>query len=217
MLMKFLENIILSLLIILTTQLVKPVGVLAAGACGGYFYGGPCVTAEILLDKLVKDPVTEIFVDNLGPTDNKFNPEQEVIFKIIVKNTSSVDLSSVKIKDILPDYIDFTSIFPQEVNWDKESKTLTFNIGNLQAGESREYELKVKVVAKDQLPADQSLVCVTNWAEAKSGEAVDSDSAGLCIQNVSILPPTGPSSLVMTAILALGATGLILIRRNCLA
>jgi uncharacterized repeat protein (TIGR01451 family) len=204
--MNYKKIIILSLLVVLPLFAALPVR-------ADYLYGGPTVTSQILVDKLVKNPSTGAFVDNLGPSDSKFSPEGEVVFKIVVKNQGSQGISGVTVRDILPTYLDFVS-GPADSHWNKETKELIFNVGDLQAGETKEYEFKAKAVVKKDLPADKSVICITNWVEAKNDTKSDSDSAGLCISNVSILPPTGPDPLSLNLVFALGASGFWLIRKN---
>ncbi len=204
--MNYKKIIILSLLVLLPLFIALPVR-------ADYLYGGPTVTSQIMVDKLVKNPSTGVFVDNLGLSDSKFTPEEEVVFKIVVKNQGSQGISGLTVRDILPAYLDFVS-GPANSQWNKDTKELTFNVGDLQTGEAKEYELKTKVLTKKDLPSDKSIICVTNWVEGKNDTHSESDSTGLCINNVSILPPTGPDPLNLSLVFALGASGLWLIRKN---
>ncbi len=211
--MNVFKIVFLSLLIVLASLSATTRMVWADSTCGGYFYGGPCVEKEILVDKLVKDPASGNFVDNLGPSDSKLNPEEEITFKIVVKNTGNTDLEDVKIKDVLPNYLDFVS-GPEGTNWNSDERTFEFVIDGLKAGETKEFKVKAKVVSKESLPEDKSLVCVTNWVEAKAEGMVDSDTSGVCIQNVEQLPATGADPVAIASIFALGVTGLVLVKKG---
>jgi uncharacterized repeat protein (TIGR01451 family) len=206
--MKLFKNTIFILLATLLL-LVKPTRALAD--CGSYFYGGPCVVNQISVNKMVQDPVSGNFVDNLGSADNKFNPGQDVIFRITVKNTGNQDLSGVQVRDVLPPNLNFIS-GPSGTSWDSGSRTFTFSIDSLKAGESKDFEVRAQVVDKNSLPANQSLVCVTNFVEAKTSNLSSTDTAGLCIQNVAVLPPTGPDTRVLLISLLTAVTGLFLVR-----
>lgn len=179
---------------------------------GGYFYGGPSFTQNLSVNKTIQNPQTGSFVDNLGPQDVKFNPEQEVDFKISIKNPGNSDLSNVTIRDVFPSFVDFIS-GPDKVNWNKDTREVTSDFGGLKAGEVKEIDVKGKVVSKDNLPQDKSLICVSNFVEAKSDSNVDSDTTGLCIQNLAGLPGTGPDPWAVAAIFAIGATGIVLTKK----
>src|SRR3989344_5257913 len=75
--------------------------------CGGQ-YNQPCQAYSILVDKMVgkpggsNDANSYNYVDNLGLSDPRFNPDQVVFFKVKVKNTSTTKLVSVDVRDTVP-------------------------------------------------------------------------------------------------------------------
>jgi len=172
--------------------------------CGSYIYGGACQVGGLLLDKQVKKADSDLFVDNLGPSDAKFIPGQEVSFKLIIKNTGNQDLDKVTVTDTLPNFL---------ISADSKTNNLSFNIQNLKSGKAEERVIKARVVAGENLPADKSLLCPTNWAQVVSGDLSDSDTASFCIANVTGLPSTGINPTILAAIIGLGASGIFLIKK----
>jgi uncharacterized repeat protein (TIGR01451 family) len=149
-------------------------------------------TGEILIDKAVKNPSTGLFVDNLGVNDPKYAPGQEVLYRLEVKNTGQGTFSKVTIKDIFPPYLDFVW---GPLGWNSETRTLQFDIYDLKAGESRQFEVMAKVFDKERLPDDRSLICVVNTSSVEADGKTDSDQAQICFEKkvlgVQVLPPTG--------------------------
>lgn len=201
---------ILGFFIILLLASIKPV--LAAVRCETQ-YGGRevCVrTGQLQVDKEVFNPQEKKFVDNLGLNDYKFSPGEEVAFKIKVKNVGDAPLSGVNVMDTLPSLLNSSGGSP------------FFQIKELKVGETKEQEIKVRVVSADKFPGDKSIVCVVNAAQAVSGEDKDRDTTQLCLERKlplekgapAVLPPTGPEhwlAVIISSILV-GTTGIYLIR-----
>jgi uncharacterized repeat protein (TIGR01451 family) len=170
------KKIILSLIAVL--MLAVPVNVFASQ------YEEVEIEKEISIDKKVKNPNTDDWVDNLLSSDYQFVPTQEVQFKITVRNAGNRALDDVKYKDILPDYV-------SHVAGDLED---TFD---LDIDQEKVFELKAQVKGEDDLPNDQNLICVVNKAEAWIDEDTDSDTAQICIRQEgeilgATLPKAGP-------------------------
>lgn len=164
-------------------------------------YAGP--SYSIAIDKLVAFPTLEkgtttyTYVDNLSSNDFTYSPGGYVFYKVKVKNTSSVNIDNVVVKDIAPQYVD---VFTSQIN-----------VGTLQPQEEKEYIIQARV----QQSVPGSMTCVTNTAQATSNQTgMVQDTAQLCIkQNVPVaksIPQAGPEfGLVMTALsAAAGYTGL---------
>ncbi len=169
----------------------------------GYGYGGGG-GKTILVDKLVGKVETTTkggesvitFVDNLSPSDPRFSPGQEVLFKIRVKNTSNAALIGVKVKDFVPSFME-----PIEGPgfFDVNSRVITFEAGDFEPDVERTFTIKMKVLPQDQLPSDKGLFCLVNKAEASNEEAFDEDVAQFCIEKQvqgvtvpSAVPAAGP-------------------------
>ena len=168
----------------------------AALAQYGQYQPGP--SYSILIDKLVGVPsssngsLTYNYVDNLGLSDYKFKPENYVFFKVKIKNTSSVKLENLVIKDTAPSYID---LFDEPGTFDASTRVLTINVGSLEAGAEKEYIVRTRVMTADKLPATDGTVCVTNAVTASNDKVSDSDNAQLCIEKAiqgASYPTTAP-------------------------
>src|SRR3990167_10888624 len=105
-------------------------------------YGAPCVPIDVTINKQIKNPISLIFVENLGPSDDKFSPGAEVHFKLIVHNASSQDWSRVTVRDTLPQYLSYVA---GPGSYDTNSKVLTTDLENVKVNESREIEILAKV------------------------------------------------------------------------
>ncbi|MBI2009859.1 MAG: DUF11 domain-containing protein [Candidatus Chisholmbacteria bacterium] len=214
----------------MTKLLVKPL-LLALGVLAGFFVansvlssgcqelyggyaGGVCPRGEVLIDKLVFKPGDKgtegVFVDNLSTSDHKFTATQEVIFKLTVKNTSSVFLDKIEVKDVLPNEFEYVS-GPEGASFDSSTREIKFDVKDMKAGESRDFEIKTKVVTADRLPEGQT-TCVVNVATAHIPEDDDKDTAQVCIERpvVEKLPEAGPGEwlVVLGASSVAGVAGL---------
>ncbi|MBI2641915.1 DUF11 domain-containing protein [Candidatus Roizmanbacteria bacterium] len=183
-------------------------------------YGGPAPVQQLLIDKFVgkvtssKGSVTQLdYVDNLSPSDPRFQAGQEVNFKLKVKNTSNVNLSNVTVKDFLPEFVEPVA---GPGTFDANSRTISFNAGNFTPDEEKTYFLTVKVVSQEKLPSDKGLVCLLNKSQASSGDISDEDTAQFCVEKqvvgitpgVSQVPSAGPefgALLLAGQFVALGA------------
>lgn len=180
-------------------------------------YGGTttCQPADLIINKEVKNPLAGVFVENLTATDATFSPGAEVLFRLTIKNTSGETFNPVTVKDVFPDFLSFKA---GPGTYDSASRTLTFTLENLAAGESRSVEILAKVENKT---ASQSLFCVTNYSavSAPARPSGDDDSAQLCIQTqvlgVTTLPVAGFNDLwLLVPFATLGLGGLALLKKR---
>jgi len=187
-------------------------------------YGEETPSYSILVDKMVGKPTqtkggsqTYTYVDNLSPSDPRFSPNQEVWFKVKVKNTSSQNLTAVQVTDYVPPYL-----MPIEGpgKWNPDNRTITWNAGDFSVDEEKVYYIKMQVYDQSLLPADKGLFCVVNKVDAKKDNvAYDDDTAQLCIEKQVVgakkVPQAGPEMgmlLLVGNILGLGVG--IYFRRN---
>lgn len=181
-------------------------------------YGGTttCAPTDLTVNKQVKNPVTNFFVENLSTTDPAFSPGNEVLFKLTIKNASGETFNPVTVKDTFPSYLTFVA---GPGTYDKPSNTLTFQLKNVIAGETRAIELLAKVSDKSAFPAGKSFFCVTNLANVSALNRKDSDTAQLCIQTqimgATTLPVAGFDDLLLLLPFAgVGLGGLALLRKK---
>ncbi|MBI4100252.1 hypothetical protein HY439_00725 [Candidatus Microgenomates bacterium] len=201
---KFIQiNLITAFLVALVLN-AKPAT--AAVRCETQYGGGEvCVrTGQLQIDKEVFNPQENKFVDNLGITSHKFNPADEITFKLIIKNVGDAKFDKVSVSDELPSFLERTA------------GDLSFEITDLDPGETVEREIKAKVVSANQIPSDKTTICVVNTAKVSSGDEQDKDTAQVCIERkvlgAAIQPVTGPQDWLMILAVSFGAgiTGIFL-------
>ncbi len=177
-------------------------------------YGGntTCNPQDVTINKEVKNK-DNVFVENLTATDTTFAPETEVHFRLTIKNASGETFKTVEVKDILPAYLTFVA---GPGNYDSATRTLTFTLDNMTAGESRQVEVVAKVVPKGQLPEGMNALCMNNYAEVRVQGRFDSDTAQMCVQTnvlgVTTLPVAGYNDFLLIlpfATLALAGVALL--------
>lgn len=141
-------------------------------------YGGACPPGQILVEKKVLNPKTGEFVQILSGNDTTFAPNDEVKFRIEVKNTGSTTLSGVSVSDRLPGNVNFLSSSPTG-SFDQANNSVSWTI-NLVAGESRFFQIRVQVKPKNELNFD--IACMTNFVQVQKDALVGQSSAIFCIQ-----------------------------------
>lgn len=178
-------------------------------------YGGSLPSKTILIEKMVGKPTQTKgqtdqwdYVDNLSPSDPHFAPEQQIVFRLKVKNTSDVTLTSVEVKDFVPDFLTPVSV---PGSFDAASRTITFNAGDFAVGEEKIYFLTMKIFSQNQMPADKGMICKINKAQASTNEVFDEDSSQFCIEKqvlgVQNVPSSGPEFGLALMGLELGLLG----------
>jgi uncharacterized repeat protein (TIGR01451 family) len=150
-------------------------------ACQPIFGGGDsCVQeGDLALDKKLKSPTGNDFLDNTSINDPKFAPNQPITFRLTVKNTGNRAIENITVTDTLPQYVTFTRGPGQ---FDRSTNTVTFTIDKLEAGQSRAVTLEAKIVAANAIPGTTGIACVVNQAKATQGRNTGSDNAEFCLQ-----------------------------------
>jgi len=180
-------------------------------------YGGGGTPTDLVINKEVKNPISNVFVENLGSTDPTFSPDSTITFKLVIKNGSGETMNPVTVTDQLPDYLSFVSAnIPSSTN--KGGNAVVFTLDNMIAGETRTIDLTVKVATKSAFPAGRSLFCVSNYSKVTSSARPngDDDTAELCITNgPGNLPVAGVNDLfAMIPFLSLGGMGAFLLSKK---
>lgn len=231
---------LLSLIIVIIGLVISATSANAAGTvtCQPIYGGGQtCVQAgNVVVDKKLTHPKTSALVDNIGVNDDKFAPESVVTFQIAVTNTGGSKIDKVQVKDIFPSSIDFAAGVG---NFDTGTKTLSFDVNDLNPNETRTFNIVGKVVPASSLPVDRGIVCVVNQATASNAADAGEpsrDTAQLCIEKalpvptvvvsetkggLKVFPPqktfttpaTGPEMLPLFALIPTGALGAFLRRK----
>jgi uncharacterized repeat protein (TIGR01451 family) len=186
-------------------------------------YGQPSPSYAILVDKMVGKPsqnkgaTSYEYVDNLSPSDPRFSPNQQVYFKIKVKNTSNSDITNVEVKDYVPLYLE-----PIEGpgTWDSQNRIISWNAGDFKVDEEKVYYIKMRVYDQKNLPSDKGLFCIVNRAQAWFNNTTDDDTAQLCIEKqvlgVKEVPTAGPEMgiLILAGNLLTAGVGIYIKRKN---
>lgn len=187
-------------------------------------YGGTevCPPQDLVINKLVLEPsiqtkggiTTGSFVENLS-TDKPFAPGSEVVFKLIVRNASGETFARVTVQDVFPSYLTYIS---GPGSYDANTRTLTFIMENLPAGQNRSQEILAKVADANTLSALPQTFCITNVSRVSAQGRNDEDTAQLCIGKagtITQLPVAGFSDyFLILPFIALGAAGLLLTRKT---
>jgi len=183
----------------------------AYGQYGCPPYGAECpATSRIVLDKLIRDPSKkgEVFVDNLTLSDYHFSPGEEVIFKIIVKNTGNATLSKVDVVDTIPQLTDYV-LESGAVRENIREITKTFE--NFKPDQSEEFLLRVKVAPAEKIP--EKVFCgqpsALNRVIARAeGQPEEEDTSAFCIEKKVLGAVEQPAAGTQVWIFALGFLGL---------
>lgn len=209
------KRTLIALITVLSFLAVVPSAVLAQYGYGQY--GQPAPAESILVDKQVSKPVTKTkggtlsyeYVDNLTPSDVRFQPGMDIYFKIRVKNTSAITLNNVMVTDKVPWYLE-----PIEGpgSYDATARALSFNAGSFRPDEEKIYYVKMQWFSQDKLPADKGLMCASNYVRAYTNNASDEDTAQACVEKqvvgVKQAPKAGPELNILLLAGQLGMLGL---------
>lgn len=213
------KSLILGTLISFVAFLIVVTPVFADTVCQPIYGGGEqCLSTQWFINKMVLNPVTNTYVDNLTLSDPKFNPGDTVQFRIQVTNTGSASLGIITVTDTLPQYIDLDTVQgPASV--DKASGKMTFTINTLGAGETKEVFLSAKVKTIANLPSAQNTFCPVNFVEARADNVGNvSDQAQFCIQKVTVapkeVPKAGASEVALLGLSGILPMGVYILRRT---
>lgn len=161
-------------------------------------YGGTttCVPTDLTINKQVKNTVTGVFVENLGVSDTPFGVGADVLFRLTIRNGSGETFNPVTVKDVLPEHLTFVS---GPGTYDSKTRTLTYSLTDLIAGETRTQEIMAKVVTT--LPQDKSMICEQNYAEVSALNRKDDDTSQVCmaskVMGATTLPVAGFDDLLL--------------------
>ena len=180
------KNLFLSLSLFL---ILSPLFVSSANAqvsCQQMYAGGQACTStgNILVDKKVLDPKTQKMTDNLTINDSKFQPGSIVNFHIRLTNTGKAEIKHIDVKDVFPQYINFTS---GPGSFDANTQTLAFEVANLKPKETRVFTVTGMIVDESRLPVRLGIICTIYQTTATTTDAGTSrDNTQFCIQKTSL-------------------------------
>lgn len=213
------KTLILGIVLSFFAFLFVAVPVSADSVCQPIYGGGEqCSNTQWYINKMVLNPSTNVYVDNLTLSDPKFKPGQMVQFRIQVTNTGTATLGVIKVTDTLPNYIDLDTVQgPTSV--DKATGKVTFEVNSLNAGQSKEAFISAKVKGAGAFPAAKNTLCPVNHVEAQTANVGNvSDTAQFCIQKESTaptaVPKTGASEVVLLGLAGILPAGMYLLRKS---
>ncbi len=200
-------------------------------------YGGTvvCPPKDLTINKQVAKPfgqtkggtVSVEFVENLGTdTDQTFAPGTDVLFRLIVKNSSNQDFTNVTVKDVFPNFVTYTGGPGTYDRPGKPGGVLTFTLKDigievLKAGVQTEpIQILGRVVDFNALTNTPKVFCVVNTGQVFGPDnRFDQNTAQLCIEKeklgVTTLPVAGVEELfILLPFIGVGLGGLALIRKN---
>lgn len=188
------------------TQLIRKtylviVGILAAGVLSGTAsadevlcptvygatqYGTTTCPQNLVVNKLVRNPITGSYVENLLDGDAAYSPRSEVIYEVRITNSSNTDFDRVQVEDTVeaelrnPRVVDVSQVETIET---PDQQTLRFVVRNVKAGETRTVLVKAEVVSDVKVEAGKSRKCeITNKVKVEtSNQQPDEDTADLCV------------------------------------
>jgi len=187
-----------------------------AKECHSVYGGGEvCEYGDLSIDKQVLNPDKGEYWDNIDSSDYVFGPDQEITFKIRVKNISDVRLDNVLVRDYMTNYLKF--VRANNANWLSDQGKAEWGIGDLEPGESQTVYITFKTFTKDNLPSE--ITCETNTADVeKDNGNRKSDSSSFCISKTTTkplvlgakMPDTGVDMPTMIALelIVLGGIGM---------
>jgi len=191
----------------------------ADGVCQPIYGGGEqCLNTQWYINKMVLNPSTNSYVDNLTLSDPKFKPGDSVQFRIQVTNTGTATLGVIKVTDTLPNYLDWTTV-QAPMNVDLATGKVTFEVNSLNPGQTKEVFISARVKSTAALPAVKNTLCPINFVSAHTDNVGDvSDQSQFCIQKsvtgVTAVPKTGPEETMILGLGGLFSGGLFLIKKT---
>lgn len=190
---KYILNFLTSFTLPTLIYFIFTISAFADTSCQPIYGGGEtCIqVGQIQINKKVFDPSNQQFIDNLGINDVKFSPDQTITFQLVITNTGDVKLSKVTVKDIFPQFVGFIS---GPGSFDNNTKTLTFDINDLNSKESRNFKVVGKVAPANQINIDSGSICVVNQSTATSNNQTSQDNSQFCIEKKALTPTIPPTT-----------------------
>lgn len=216
----FFKNIVISSGLFIGGLLFAGIVIADSGCTPLYGGGVTCPKrGEVLVDKQIryirdeKGGLVESWVDNVTEFDSrKFKPEEEIEFRIFVRNTGGDSIDEIKVTDIWPEYLEFIAGSGEYKRDNGKNGILYFTVNNLASGESREYHVTGRVFKAENIP--NPVICkLENRVQVRASEdRFNEDVSLFCIERggkkivpgkkvippVKEIPSTGPQEVVLS-------------------
>lgn len=172
------------------------IGRVAAQSCTNQ-YGAAveCQPVNLTINKMVKHPTSGVFVENILSTDTPYSPRSEVLYRMVIKNTSGETMNPVTVTDQLPNEETFVAGPGTYSSPGKPGGTLSFMLENVIAGETHTVEVLVKVE-----PVTPTKCDIVNTAKVTSPArpSGDDDTVSICVSKAApTLPVAGFNDLLL--------------------
>jgi len=213
------KNIIFLASLVIFGMIAVPV--LADGSSCTNQYGGTvtCPDNELVINKKVRYPTNvNLFVENLTKNDAAYSPNDEVEYDVAVTNTSDVNYQTVTVIDQFPSQVTFVA---GPGRYDAAANKLTYEISDLDAGETVHNRILVKVKEASVFAKDVDLTCdIVNTVNGTGPDGMsDSDTSSLCVRTkvlgTTTLPVAGFEDwMVVMPFAVIGVLGMALLIRK---
>ncbi len=190
------KKIILTLALL--TALVFPSGVLADAYSQGE------VNYNISIDKKIRPINDSNFYDNIGQDQKVFVNDDVIDYRIVVENTGKDILYDLVVTDYFP-VVNQIILAPGEIN--KTNRQIVWKIDKLEAGESKTFTVRAKVINSSTWKSQ------TNVVDVKNNNVYDKDTATFYL-NGKVIPVTGNTDLVVKSGIALSLSVIALAMRK---
>ncbi|MFA5024897.1 MAG: hypothetical protein WC503_00110 [Candidatus Shapirobacteria bacterium] len=188
------KKIILSLMLL--CSLLFPTGVLADAYSQGE------VNYQVSIDKKIRPISDSNFYDNIGKDQKIFVSGDLMDFNILVENTGKDILYDLVVKDFYP-VVNQIILAPGEI--DKLNRSISWKIGTLAVGETRNFSIRAKVAT------NSASMSQTNVVQVRNNNVFDRDTATFYVAGKTS-PSTGSNDLLfksgMVFVLSLTALAL---------
>jgi uncharacterized repeat protein (TIGR01451 family) len=184
-------------ILLITSLIVFFLATSASAVRANYMYGNGEKPRQIVVEKWVQD-------------NRMFVADDQVIFKMVVKNSGEEALTNIQVVDYLPDFVNFVAGPEGAV---QDGREIRWTIARLEPGEEKEFELWAKVADSETL-AGKGSFCLINrvQATAETGEW-DEDTAEICLETrvlgAEALPEAG-ADLALAGVASVALTSLAL-------
>jgi len=189
----------------------------SAKECRSVYGGGEvCEYGDITIDKQIWNPNKSEYWDNIDASDYVFGPQQEITFRIRIKNISDVKQNHIALRDFMTDYLTFVRA-SDNANWLSDQKKAEWSIDNLEPGQTKTVEITFKTVVRDQIPSGKTQLVNRAEAQKDNGERKSDSSYFYIAKDKSVtpavlgdkMPDTGVSLPVLLGleIVSLGGLG----------
>lgn len=175
--------------LLLLSASVQNVNAQITNGCNPIYGGGQTCqqTGNITVDKKIKHPIENRFLDQLTSDDPSFTPDQQITFTIDVKNTGRSTIKNIALEDLFPPslirYDDKVGTF------DNSTKILSYKIDELKGNEAKKITFKARVLKADQFPNNNDPVCLLNQVRAYTSRNKNNpsqDNVRFCVEKQGV-------------------------------